>query len=208
MPTTAAIRQIKRDVRARFVVVEDSGTFDCRKKRNLAGETIGGWSQHAWGNAWDVTLEPADAAKRYLEDHPKVVRVIDYRPRGGSHFHIDGAPEQSGTPPCAQAGGESDSPPVMNPPRDDDTARVPVGPTPPGMEDREGGIREGSAADRALSPLQSASDVLDALGDPDTWKRVLWALGGLVALVAAIVILAGDLLPSGRAARAVAGAAT
>lgn len=200
---TAAVESFRADVRAALgPVITDLGVENCRQKRTRSGETLDGWSQHAWGNAWDFRVPPSyiDNVKSILDGHPAVAGYIDY---GDGQFHVDGAPRRTGTPPCA---GGTSSPDVLDPPTEGGTAEVPVGPTPPGMEDREAGIREGSAADKALGPLAAAKDVLAALGDPSTWGRVLLVIAGLAALAIGAVILVRDLIPAGRLAGAAAGA--
>lgn len=203
---TASVERFRADVRARWgPVITDLGTENCRRERNRDGSPVAGneWSQHAWGNAWDFRVPAGikDDVHAYLDSHPSVGYVLDY---GDGQFHIDGTPKRTGTPPCA--GGSSDTPDVLDPPTEGGTAEVPVGPTPPGMEDREAGIREGSAADKALGPLAAAKDVLAALGDPSTWGRVLLVVAGLAALAFGAAILIRDLIPAGRLAGAAAGA--
>lgn len=216
---TRGVEAFRADVRARWgPVITDLGTHNCRRERNRDGSPVAGneWSQHAYcddmgcGNAWDfrVPASVKDEVHAFLDSHPAVRYVIDY---GDGQFHVDAKPKMTGTPSCAGGGGGqpgtgSDTPDVLNPPTEGGTAKVPAGPTPPGMEDIESGIREGSAADKALSPLDSAKDVLAALGDPSTWGRVLLVVAGLAALAIGAVILVRDLIPAGRLAGAAAGA--
>lgn len=211
---TAAVARFRADVRRRWgPVITDLGDHSCRRERNRDGSPVPGneWSQHAYcddhgcGNAWDfrVPVGVKDDVHAMLDAHPDVRYVLDY---GEGQFHVDGVPKMTGTPSCAGGGGANETPDVLDPPQEDGTAQVPIGPTPPGMEDIDAGIREGSLADKAAGPLDEAADVLAALGDPDTWGRVLLVVGGLVAMVLGGIILMRDLIPTGRLAGAAAGA--
>lgn len=210
---TAGVEAFRADVRARWgPVISDLGTHSCRKERNRDGSPVPGdeWSQHSYcdnvgcGNAWDFRVPAGvkDEVHAFLDSHPAVRYVLDY---GDGQFHVDAKPKMTGTPACA--GGSSSTPDVLDPPTEGGTAEVPVGPTPPGMEDREGGIREGSVADKAAGPLDEAGDLLSALGEAETWGRVLLVVGGVIALVLGGMILVRDLIPAGKLAGAAAGAA-
>lgn len=206
-PPTAAISRIKNAVNGVLgPQIQDLGIHSCRKERDRSGNPLPGneWSQHAWSHAWDFRVPASfrNNVNSILDRHPDVRWYKDY---GDGQYHVDAKPKMTGTPPCAGGSG-SNTPDVLNPPQDDGTAQVPVGPTPEGMEDRPGGVREGSLADAATGPLASASDVLEALGDPDTWGRVLLVVAGLVALIVGALILVRDLIPSGRLAGIAAGA--
>lgn len=218
MPTEAISRTrsvIEREIGS--VAITDLGVHSCRRKRKRSGESFNGWSQHAWGNAWDMRvlseLRPqVNTTLQRLKRRGVVAGWIDY---GDGQYHIDGNPRRDpdSTPPCA-GGSDSDSdsetPPVLSIPRDDDTAQVPTDDEPPeGFKHIGGGVREGSPADKAIESAKALGNIgefVSTLGDADTWKRVLWAVGGLLALVVAAVMLGLDLLPAGRVAGAVKGA--
>jgi hypothetical protein len=222
MPTQSVATIRSRLQRQFGSSITSLGIQNCRKKRKRDGTTFDGWSQHAWGNAWDFrvpsTLTSAvEAELDQLEAEGVSAGYISY---GDGQFHVDGSPRKdpNSTPPCAGGdSGGSDAPPVMNPPRQDSTAGAPApGPGPTGDPDEaetvEGGVRQGSPADRVsdvTSAWAQAGTLLGALADPDTWKRVGWAVGGLLLVVLGVYLLSGDLLlggPVGEAAKGAAGA--
>lgn len=157
---------------------QDLGVGNCRKKRNRAGQTIGGWSQHAFGNAWDIrypTHSQAKAVKRHLERNvPAAGFILDY---GDGQLHIEGADTKSGTPPCA--GGA--------PITDGGGGGGDVTPTPVSDTD--------SPEDRSWWQRALGVDI-----DPgELARRALYVVLGVV-LLAAGAILAGADIAMGRAA--------
>ena len=222
MPTQSVATIRSRLQRQFGSSITSLGIQNCRRKRKRDGTQFDGWSQHAWGNAWDfrvpsTLVAPVESELDQLEAEGISAGYISY---GDGQFHVDGNPRKdpNSTPPCAgggSGGGSDGAPPVMNPPRGDTTAGAPPGgsaPTgdPDEAETVEGGIREGSAADRVsdvTSAWAKAGTLLGALADPDTWMRVGWAVGGLLLVVLGVYLLSGDLLLSGTAGKAVQGAA-
>lgn len=212
MPT-APITQTRRRILSEFGgVVQDLGVHSCRKKRKRDGTTFDGYSEHAWGNAWDgrVPSSLKDAVfQRFdqLKAQGVLAVVIDY---GDGQFHVAGSPlmnpNEDRIPPCAggsDPGGQpgTGTPDVLNPPTEGGTAKVPVGPTPPGMEDRPAGIREGSAADKARDTVSGLTELIPVVGrfvaklsEGETWMRAGWAIGGLVLVVLGLILLSRDLI--------------
>lgn len=198
--------------------IRDLGVFDCRKKRRRDGTIIGGWSEHAWANAWDFRVDAGlrptvNATLRRLKAAGTVAGWIDY---GDGQYHVAGSPRRStsgSVPPCA--GGKAsrgDPPPVLQLPSREATAGVPGPGERPGRT-QPGGIRSGSPAsrvrDRIVEPVsglvdaaETASEALGALTAPDLWARVAWGVLGLLALVVGAAMLVVDLAPAGRIARA------
>lgn len=99
---TAPIRAVWREVHARFGgVVSSAGVAVCRR---ISGSTT--WSQHAWGNAWDITgsvatLDRVAAFLRSPAMRPHVAQVLWRVPDHYGHIHVSGRPMFVGTPPCA-----------------------------------------------------------------------------------------------------------
>jgi hypothetical protein len=111
---TLPIRRAWADVYAHFgQVVNNAGTRSCRR---IFGQSTGPWSEHAWGNAWDITGTTAvlDRVARFLNGKPYAAQVL-WQGRNlvdghavedhYDHVHLSGAPLQNpdGTsvPPCA-----------------------------------------------------------------------------------------------------------
>ncbi len=122
MRITPAVAEIERAIRLQFaaefrsVIFYSLGIYNRRLKRSLTG-----WSQHAWGNAWDVGVllghrGPDGAGSRlaawlHTEQHAgrlPVGGVLWRVPNHHSHLHIEGAPEQTGTPPLLTDGEDVD----------------------------------------------------------------------------------------------------
>jgi hypothetical protein len=112
---TPPIRKAWADVYARWgAQVSNLGTFACR--RIFGRPAPAPWSEHAWGNAWDIGGSTAvlSAVARYLAQQPYAAQVL-WQGRdlvtGASvedhynHVHISGRPlrNPNGTavPPCA-----------------------------------------------------------------------------------------------------------
>lgn len=88
--------------------VDSMGIFNCRR---ISGSYT--WSQHAWGNAWDITfydgqggiltglLDRIAAYLRSAEMDRFVSEVIWREPNHYNHIHVSGEPKLYGTPPCA-----------------------------------------------------------------------------------------------------------
>jgi hypothetical protein len=108
-PQVAAIRAA---VEREFPTVGNLGVYNRRK---IAGSDR--WSQHAWGNAWDIAppedekpssmwnVSPTlDSVARYLIDMRESgslpIRNILWRTENHwDHIHVSGEPHKSGTPP-------------------------------------------------------------------------------------------------------------
>lgn len=174
MPTEA-IRWVQRELPQRTQVLEDLGVQSCRHKR---GENApeDEWSEHAWGNAWDLKIPPSDVAHvvAWLESQSTVAHVLTY---GGGQLHISGSPlrnpDGQKVPPCA-GGAESDTPtaqPALDLPGPEDAAAALAGP----LIDR-------------LAALLGANSV-GALA-----RRVGLAVVGVLAVVVGAFMLAGDTL--------------
>ena len=109
---TPSVQKIWDAVHERFPDVASLGIYNRRYKRNGKG-----WSEHAWGNAWDITyakdmgkvkgrayldkiyafLAQAKAAKT-LPIH----WIIWRQPNHYDHIHVVGEPKQTGTPPLKE----------------------------------------------------------------------------------------------------------
>jgi hypothetical protein len=111
---TLPIRRAWADVYARFgSQVTNAGTRSCRR---IFGRSTGPWSEHAWGNAWDITAPTAtlDRVARFLNGQPYAAQVL-WKGRNlvdghavedhYDHVHLSGAPLQNpsgaAVPPCA-----------------------------------------------------------------------------------------------------------
>lgn len=108
-PSTARVRAVWRFVHRWFPQAASLGVYNCRK---IAGSSR--WSQHAWGDAWDMTTPGAvkkgtptpalRAMVKAVRDHAgqlHVTRVIFGDDAHQNHAHVDVDPERTGTPPCA-----------------------------------------------------------------------------------------------------------
>lgn len=107
---TEAIREVQTAVRRRYNVERDLGVQSCRRKRRRDGTEFDGYSEHAWGNGWDLRVvngQVATEVERFLASSGlPVAEVINY---GDGQLHISGSPLRNPTgdktPPCA--GGEA-----------------------------------------------------------------------------------------------------
>lgn len=104
---TPSMERIKAKILATFGskfskgLLRDWGTYNRRK---IAGSTS--WSQHAWGNAWDIgcSLAEGDALVRWLKAERDSGRLpigtILWRVKDHfDHIHVEGKPKKTGTPP-------------------------------------------------------------------------------------------------------------
>lgn len=104
---TAAIEHVYLVVMRRYGGnVRSVGVQNCRR---ISGSST--WSQHAWGNAVDLTTDTMaqmDGVVRWLRaNQDRYVYQILWRVANHfNHAHVDGQPYKSGTPPCA--GGDSE----------------------------------------------------------------------------------------------------
>lgn len=122
---TDAIEEFVRDLNAAFPAVASMGIYN---RRYIGGTTT--WSQHAWGNAVDIT-SPTSVARmadgKIVRDtrNPRHMAYLDtiaawIRRRGGhrvllwrtynhwNHIHMDPYPKQYGTPPLLTGTGETE----------------------------------------------------------------------------------------------------
>lgn len=113
--TTEPIREAWHDVYVRWGSRVDSlGTFACR--RIFGRPAPAPWSEHAWGNAWDIggPTEVLDQVARFLARQPYAAQVL-WRRRDlvtghavedhDHHVHLSGYPLRAvggAVPPCAQ----------------------------------------------------------------------------------------------------------
>jgi hypothetical protein len=222
---TQAVATIRQRLQGKFgSSITSLGVHNCRKKRKRDGTTFDGWSQHAWSNAWDFRVSSAlvsavEAELDQLETEGVSAGYISY---GDGQFHVDGAPRRDPNkkPPCAGGKPQSNDdggggqPDVMNPPRQETTAGAPPGgPEPTGDPDEAETVEGNLTPDvpgvdvPGAGALEAAGDLATALTDPNTWKRVAWAIGGIILVVLSVYMLTGDLLLSGSAGRATQAAA-
>lgn len=180
-PQTEAITRIRQAARQRYgaawVESHDLGVFNCRQIRDTAGNYGDSWSQHAWGNAWDVAVTGGaqtrfvqwlESASAGLSSLP-VARILRY----DDHVHVEGDPVKTGTPPCASG----DEPDETRP--DDDAALTPDDPG-------------GYDPDDPPPDWRDALDALAAVGDPDTWRRFGLGVLGIVLVAVGIVLMGGE----------------
>lgn len=173
-------------------------------RRKIKGTDL--WSQHSYGNAIDYYGIPAAmedlyqsllAAKRAGK---LPVATLCHKGRGGcttahtGHVHVDGKPHQTGTP-----GDRSGGTPVP------DTGFFDLGsalagasgiPGVPGSEIISGalaGLNVGNPFAAITNPLDAVAGGIARLFDPQTYLRVLWFVGGAVAIGAGTVWIAREL---------------
>jgi len=100
--STAAIRAVWAAVYDRWPrAVSSAGVVVCKQ---IEGSST--WSQHSWGNAWDITgatatLDRVAVFLRSAEMRPVVAQVLWRIPDHYGHIHVSGRPMFSGVPPCA-----------------------------------------------------------------------------------------------------------
>ncbi len=114
---TPNIERLRREVERRWSNVKSWGVQNCRK---IANTTI--WSQHAWGNAWDLTspsrvliagprtrynplhMRYVDRIHEYLDANRNTLEIRTLLWRTAAHWdhiHVDTWRKGWGTPPCA-----------------------------------------------------------------------------------------------------------
>lgn len=193
MTSTSEVDAIRAAIEARWSGLSDLGTYNCRRIR---GKYASGnaWSQHAWGNAWDVGAPPStlDEIEAWLSSSGLPVGTVL---RYDDHLHVEGQTKRSGTPPCA--GGPPDDDPEV------DSAQFPIIPPPSLPPDPLGLGREGGPT----ATLSATVGAVEWLTDPTNWTRIGLGLAGVLVIVLAVVLLMRDLAPT-TAVRAVAGAAS
>jgi hypothetical protein len=101
-PWTPAIAAIRAEVLYRFNVdfaaskLRDGGVYNRRRVFNRPPPAP--WSEHAWGNAWDVgcTPEAGDRLAAWARDEPSLVAQTLWRVAGHfDHVHLTGAPRRN-----------------------------------------------------------------------------------------------------------------
>lgn len=194
MTSTSEVDAIRAAIEARWSGLSDLGTYNCRKKR---GKYTSGssWSQHAWGNAWDVAASPAtlDEIEAWL---PRSGLPVGTVLRYDDHLHVEGQTTRTGTPPCAGGPPDDDSDQASV-----DQALLPMLP-PAGTGPIQNELFGGGSG--SIGQLATAARWLT---DPTNWTRIGLGLAGVLVIVLAVVLLMRDLAPT-TAVRAVAGAAS
>lgn len=157
---------LKAEIATRFPTSKSGGgsIIVCRK---ISGSKT--WSQHAWGNALDVFASKSVGDQIFRWVKANQVRlgtglVLWQVKNHFDHLHIEGAFKKYGTPPCA--GGPS-------------VAEVILG---------GGFLGEDTAVGAAIETVIGPFDFLAALGEPTTYLRVLWAIGGAAAVGYGVVL--------------------
>lgn len=184
--------KVREEVTARWPQVRDLGICNCRRQRRNPNK----WSQHAYGKAWDAgvpDLATGDAIYRYLTTNRVrlgVGKILWRIPDHFNHLHIEEANTGVGTPECAGGSGLTE---FFD--RPGGAAMIGVG-----EAINPGGISPTVAAavgDAAAAPLRafsSVTDLIGALGDPRTYLRVLWFVGGSIAVIGAGAIVVKELI--------------
>lgn len=187
---TPPIAALNADIFRRFPGTRSMGIDNCRPVTGNPNV----WSQHAWGNALDIGVPDratGDRVAAYLRGgmgRLNLSEVIWWVKDHYDHVHVSGAPKMSGTPPCA--GGRALTP--MGTDKDTSGGFDLVGAAAGGsMFGVVGALIGGLTA--ANSPVDVAKTGLALLFSGETWLRVMWAVGGAVALGAGVVWLARDL---------------
>lgn len=169
MAATPAVAKIRAAVEQRFPEVTNLGVDSCRP---IAGSST--WSQHSYGNAWDIGGPTAllDEVYRWLTLNRATLPIggICWKDRGGcdprthqDHIHVEGRPKLDGTPPCA--GGSTPT-----------VSGVSLGAVIPGLD--------------------GAATIGGWLSDGDNWRRIGYAAGGLALVALAAVLVSRDLATS------------
>jgi hypothetical protein len=113
---TASMQVVKSATEARYDAWFDSGRlrqWGVYNRRYIAGTRT--WSQHAWGNAWDIgipRMADGDVLYSWLLQQRRVgalpIGTILWRvPDHFDHIHVEGTPKQTGTPPRLDKDEES-----------------------------------------------------------------------------------------------------
>ena len=111
---TPAIAELNLRVRQKFAAEFASGalySLGIYNRRYISGTDI--WSQHAWGNAWDIGVarsqRPAlgDRVKAWIRGEDAAGRLatglILWNVRNHyNHLHVEGDPKKFGVPPLPQ----------------------------------------------------------------------------------------------------------
>lgn len=199
---TAPIEQVRQEVASRYFgqVTASADVVVCRKIANSDS-----WSQHAWNNAVDL-YPPNDQVGNdlyawLLANKTRLsLRTICWKDKGGcttvhsDHVHVDAYPHKTGTPPCAKGTDQSGSTPGAS-----------LGGTlltPPGFGWLLGGTN------KAAGTILTTGEALTKLFQAETWVRVMWFVGGSIAMVAGVTIFlkqaAGIDVPVGKVVKTVA----
>lgn len=120
---TTAIERIRTAVVKEYPLVASLGIYNRRYKRRRKE-----WSQHAWGNAWDITYPSsmdktegrayldrvftflvASRATKALPIHYIIWRAKDHY----DHIHVVGEPKRTGTPPLPKRSKTVDTAALM-----------------------------------------------------------------------------------------------
>lgn len=106
-PGTPRIDRLHHFLWERFPDLESWGICNCRR---ISGSST--WSQHAWCNAEDLhrvaggsVKKGLDPVYRWLQANQRrfhIAHILWQVPDHYDHIHVDMAPNESGTPPCAR----------------------------------------------------------------------------------------------------------
>lgn len=106
---TPAVREIKLKTEQHFEAGFHAGTYvdlGVYNRRPIAGTST--WSQHAWGNAWDIGVKGpklmGDQLVDYLRTEDRAGRLsvgtILWQVKDHfDHVHVEGDPKKTGVPP-------------------------------------------------------------------------------------------------------------
>lgn len=203
MPTAAVLRA-QREVTSRFPGVVDMGVVSRRK---IAGSDPPRWSQHAYGNAWDIGGPAAtrEAVYRFLASNRTRLGIANlcYQDRGPcnaaahqDHVHVDFHPTRRGTPPASGDVGSGDAGAGSGDAGGEESWRDDLDQQLDDMYGPDGtpGLGIGFGSGMGLGDLISgAAGAVQKLTDVEFWKAAAWVLGGIVAIVAGFAILLRDL---------------
>jgi hypothetical protein len=99
---TPSLAQIKRITESAWAQDFDNGTYrqwGVYNRRVIAGTSI--WSQHAWGNAWDIGCSgvAGDRLAGWFRAELSVGTILWRVKDHFDHIHVEGLPKRTGIPP-------------------------------------------------------------------------------------------------------------
>ena len=118
---TPQVTAIKAKVEATFseqFVTGNLTNLGVYNRRKIASSSL--WSQHAWGNAWDIgitgnnSLSLGNAIVAYLRTEDAAGRlpvgtILWQVPDHYTHIHVEGSPKKTGTPPLLTPGDDMEA---------------------------------------------------------------------------------------------------